>query len=80
MKYFAILEDRNGFTKEIQIEGLVPYIYVPIVNPGTNRVFLSTFDYVQNYVAPSIQRKTFLRVNDDVLVSGENCWIFYREE
>lgn len=79
MKYFAILEDRNGFTKEIQIEGLVHHIDIPIVNPGTNRVFFDSVDYFANFQLPSVSRKTFLRVNDDVLVSGENCWVFYKE-
>lgn len=83
-KYYAILIDRNGFSKEIEIDDLVPYIDVPIKNPGTHKVFMDSEDYMKNFRLPSIERKTFYRKNEkptDVLVSKDKtiCWCIYEE-
>lgn len=80
MKYFAILIDRNDFTKEIPIEGPVPYIHIPIINPGINRVFIDTEDYYKNHKLPSIEKRTFyIEGNFIVSKTGKTCWTIYKE-
>lgn len=80
MKYYAILIDRNGFTKEVKIPELVPYVHVAISNPGTSRVFRDSEDFMLNAQLPSYSQKTFyLKDTNDAYHTKNICWAIYEE-
>lgn len=77
MKYFAILTDRNGFTKEIPIESPTPRIGIPIIT----RPNIGWLEDLAIYsVGPTIEQRQFYR-KDNWLISSckKKCWIIYEE-
>lgn len=71
MKYFAILVDKNGLTKEVEIEGPVPRVIVPIIN----RITYSDLPIRPIIESKYFYRDTFLLISDDM-----KCWTIYNEE